>query len=100
MNLDFLEKTGHISIEYYKQEVPFPDEQDKLMWLSTLPSNIAANFAEYSLEKLMLNIPFLAYYIPKFVGTLDDYVVAHLSPDEAAEYLKIAMETKRDITKK
>lgn len=97
MNLDLLEKTGHLSFEYYKQEVPFPDEKDKLMWLSTLPPKIAASFAEYSLEKLMLNIPFLAYYVPTFVGTLDDYVVARLSPEEAEEYLKIAEEVKKDI---
>ena len=94
MNLELIEKTGHISVEYYKQEVPFPDEKDKLMWLSTLPSKIAANFADYSLEKLMLHIPFLAYYVPQFLGSLDDYVVARLTPEEAKEYSKIANEAK------
>jgi|ERR1035437_5419669 hypothetical protein len=99
MNLELLRKTGEITFNgYYKQEVPFPDEKDKLLFLATLPKNIAKDFDKYSLEKLMLNIPFLAYYMPKYVGSIDDYVVKRLSPDEAREYLKIAEEVKSNLS--
>lgn len=96
INQELLTKVGEITIEYYKQDVPFPDEEDKLLWLSTLPKNIALHFSEYSLERLMLNLPFLAYYIPKFVGSIDDYVVKRLSSDEVGQYLEIATGAQKD----
>ncbi len=87
---ELLSKIGKVTMEYYKQEVPFPDEKDKLLFLATLPKNIAKDFSELPLEKIMLNIPFLAYYMPRHVGSIDDYITNRLLPNEAREYLEIS----------
>lgn len=97
MREELFKKTSEIILEYYKQEVPFLDEKEKYLWLETLPKNISLKFADYTLDKLMLNIPFLAYYMPKYVGSINDFVIKELNENEGKEYILFIDKLKKGL---
>lgn len=70
---DLLIKTDLIVKGYYMQGVPWPSEDDKVCRLKSLSENIAKDFKDASLERLMRNIHLIASYLPKFLGSFDEY---------------------------
>lgn len=88
--IGLLIKTGFIAKRYYSQPVPFPLPRDKQAWLRSLPQHIANDFKDASLDYLMRHIPFLAWYMPRFVGSLDEYYRENMTCQEYLAYQKLA----------
>ena len=90
-------KAGELAKEYYNQDVPSPEEKDRLEWLATISPIIARDFEKTSLKDLMRNIPFLAFYVPKHVGhTYKDYLKKHMTKKEYEMYVPKQEKEKED----
>ena len=76
VELEHMVQLGNHVEAYLQQPVPFPDEQHKWDWLSSLgDSAVAEKLADQPVAALFTYKPFLFWYLPRHVGTLNQYLL-------------------------
>jgi L-lysine 2,3-aminomutase len=76
VELEHLVQLGSHVEDYLQQSVPFPDEKHKWEWLASLGDTPQAKeLAHQPLSELFLYESFLFWYLPRHVGTLNQYLL-------------------------